>query len=72
MNPDRWENWLDSLNGYSSDYCYLILIAGDLFETYPYALFEALSDVPGFMQDDSGAGVARDLIIKREFVNWVS
>ena len=50
MTPNRQ----DCPNGYSSNYCYLVLLAVDPGETYLDILFEVLGNTFGFIHYDSG------------------
>ena len=54
----------DSLNSHSSHYCYLVPLAVDLGETYPDVLFEASSNVSGFIHYDSGVRCGSKPIIQ--------
>jgi len=53
-----------SKTGYNSHYCYLVLLAVDLSETYPDILFKALTNISGFIHYDSGVPCGPKPIIK--------
>ena len=51
-------------NGDSTHYCYLVLTAVDIGETYPDGLFEGLGNTSGFIHYDSGVLCSPKPIIK--------